>query len=286
MLTEEQQAIRRTGIGGSEIAAILGLSPFLTPLDVYLGKVEGWLKPMTPDMERGTYLEGGMLAWYGAREHVECIQTEGTLVDGLAVATPDALVQVRQSVRPDTMRVVEVKCPRRSFGWEQGPIEGYVLQSQWTHGVVRKSTNYAVDPTIHIVALLDGDLRIFPVEADLELQAELFEFAESWWKKHVVAKNPPPLGGDAGARAWLTRRFPTNRNPVRAATNWEDLRMLALCDAEAELSKWDEEVETIRNELRQSIGEASGIEGPAGRCTWVADKNGKRSFRTNWSLTK
>lgn len=285
MLTEEQQAIRRTGIGGSEIAAILGLSPFMTPLDVYLGKVEGWLKPMTPDMERGTYLEPGLLAWYGAREGVQVIPGTETLKHGLAIATPDGLAHVKGV--PGALRVLEVKSPRRSFGWEAGPIEGYVLQTQWTHGVVSATASiFEADTTCHIVALLDGDLRIFPVEQDLELQAELFEFAESWWKKHVVAKTPPPLGGDAGARAWLTRRFPTNRNPVRAATNWEDLRMLALCDAEAELSRWDEEVETIRNELRQSIGEASGIEGPAGRCTWVADKNGKRSFRTNWSITK
>lgn len=282
MLTEEQQAIRRTGIGGSEIAAILGLSPFMTPLDVYLAKVEDWRKPITADMERGMFLEGGLLQWYAHREGVEVFRGTETLKHGLMIATPDGLA-TGNGTEPGWRRVLEVKSPRRSTGWELGPIEGYALQTQWTHGVCRSVLAENIDPTCHIIALLDGDLRIFPVEADLELQAELAEFVESWWRKHVVAKNPPPLGGDASARAWLTRRFPQNLNPVRAATAWEDLRMLALCDAEAELSNWDDEVETIRNELRQSIGEASGIAGPAGRVTWLADKNGKRAFRTNWS---
>ena len=39
MLTKEQKLLRRTGIGGSDAAAILGLSPWATPLDIYNEKV-------------------------------------------------------------------------------------------------------------------------------------------------------------------------------------------------------------------------------------------------------
>ncbi len=277
MLTEEQLELRRHGIGGSEIAGILGMSAFQTPLDVYLSKVEGWRKPETEDMLRGTFLEDGLLRWYSHDQGVELVRPS-TLVQGLAVATPDALARVTDN----SLRVVEAKCPRRSTGWESGPIDGYALQAQWTHNVVAKGNETLVDPTIHIVALLDGGLRIFPIEADLELQAELLEFAEGWWKKHVVAQVPPPLGGDESARAWLTRRFPRDANPVRPATILEDLLMLSLKDAEVEETRWSDEANTIRNELRQSIGEASGIESPAGRVTWKADRNGKRSFRATW----
>ena len=40
MLTDEQKAKRIKGIGGSDTAAILGLSPWKTAVDVYLDKVE------------------------------------------------------------------------------------------------------------------------------------------------------------------------------------------------------------------------------------------------------
>lgn len=275
MLTEEQLELRRGHIGGSEIAAILGFSPFQTPLDVYISKVDGYRQPSSVDMERGEYLEDGLLRWYAKRKEVE-LERPGTLVAGLACATPDAL-----ALTSTARRVVEAKCPRRAFGWEDGPPEGYQIQAQWTHRVVA-ATWPVVDPTIHVVALLDGELRVFPLEADAAFQADLISFAESWWERHVVAKNPPPIGGDESARAWLLRRFPRNTNPVRQATPWEDVRMLELKHAEEQETRAIDEAETIRNELRQAIGEASGIESPAGRITWKADRNGKRSFRATW----
>lgn len=58
--------------------------------------------------------------------------------------------------------------------------------------------------------------------------------------------------------------------------------MLELKHAEEQETRAIDEAETIRNELRQAIGEASGIESPAGRITWKADRNGKRSFRATW----
>ena len=39
MTREDWLQERRRGIGGSEAAAILGLSPWATPLDVYLDKI-------------------------------------------------------------------------------------------------------------------------------------------------------------------------------------------------------------------------------------------------------
>ena len=47
MTREEWLSARRTGIGGSDIAAILGLSPWRTPLDVYRDKVDGEDQPQT-----------------------------------------------------------------------------------------------------------------------------------------------------------------------------------------------------------------------------------------------
>lgn len=35
------QLDRQTYLGGSDVAAVLGLSPYRTPLDVYLDKVDG-----------------------------------------------------------------------------------------------------------------------------------------------------------------------------------------------------------------------------------------------------
>ena len=57
MLNEKQFKNRALGIGGTDCAAILGLSPYSTPLEVYQEKVEGHKKATTPKMTLGNALE-------------------------------------------------------------------------------------------------------------------------------------------------------------------------------------------------------------------------------------
>jgi putative phage-type endonuclease len=61
MLTKEQLIFRKKGIGGSDAAAVLGISPWKSALDVYLDKVQvsiiESLEGTTKVMQRGTQLE-------------------------------------------------------------------------------------------------------------------------------------------------------------------------------------------------------------------------------------
>lgn len=285
-LTEAQQAIRATGIGGSEVSAVLGESPFSSPFDVYLAKAEGWRQPETEDMRRGTFLEAGLGAWYSHRVGAALRpgMTTRHKSSAVALATPDFLTE--PDVEGQLPRLVSIKCPRRGGdAWGPdgvGPFpDGYALQLQWEHLVM--SSHGPIDDEMHLAALVDGDLRIYPVQADRELQAWLLGYVEGWWSRHVVARVPPPMDGSSQAGAWLAKRHPKDTAPVRPATPWEDGRMLALADAEREASRWTGEVETLRNELKQAMGEAGGLESPAGVVTWKADRNGKRSFRTRWN---
>lgn len=273
MLSDADHEVRAKGIGGSDIAAIMGLSQFKTPLDVYLSKVEGWRAEETADMMRGTYLERAVLDWYERVFDPRPFTRGGTVHRpdyGPVVFTPDAIAWEL---------LVEVKCPRSGAGWgEPGTAEipeEYLLQVQW--GM------HALDVLkAEVVALIHGDMKIYKVRADPDLQADLLSFAADWWARHVVAKVPPPIEASEGAKWWLKKRFPRDENPMRPATMREDLRMLDLQVAEREASRWFLEVATIKNELRESIGLAAGIEGPAGRITYRANKNGVRTFKTTW----
>ena len=44
MLTAEQIELRKTGVGSSDIGAVAGLSPYASPLDVWLQNRERYLK--------------------------------------------------------------------------------------------------------------------------------------------------------------------------------------------------------------------------------------------------
>src|SRR5690606_22255314 len=58
---------RRDGLGGSDVAKVLGISGFGSPWSVYVEKI-GAVEPdslePTDQQVRGRYLEDGVLAWY------------------------------------------------------------------------------------------------------------------------------------------------------------------------------------------------------------------------------
>lgn len=283
MLTAEQLEVRKTGIGGSEVAAILGESRFAAPFDVWLSKTQGWVLPETEDMRRGSFLEDGIARWYANRYGAEGLLDEhGTIrhkTCALALCTPDRIVGGL------ARRLVSIKAPRRKTdawgepGTDHVPPE-YVLQLQWEHAVC--ASHGALAEEMHLAALLDGDLVVYHVRADLELQAWMLDYVERWWARHVVGGEEPSLDGSAQAKAWLAKRF-ADRGAERAATPHEVRLMVELELAEREAEKWQAEVETLGNGLRLSMGEAARIEAPNGVATWKADKNGKRSFRTKWN---
>jgi predicted phage-related endonuclease len=282
-LTPEQLAMRMTGIGGSEIAAVLGESKFATPFDIYLRKKFGHQSAQTEDMARGNFLEAGIAQWYAHRTGREITQasTVRHATVEMALCTPDFYVSIDGA--PD--RLLSIKSPRRSYAWgpdggEQVPQE-YILQLQWEHLIV--SSHHPVDQEMHLAALVDGELRVYSFAADIELQKWMLDYASAWWAKHIVANVEPNLEVSAGATKYLRAKFAVESEPMRPATVLEDLAMLELCAAERETEKWQGEVDLIRLGLLRSIGPATGIESPAGKVTCKADKNGKRSLRTRWT---
>ena len=283
MLTVEQIAVRRTGIGGSEIAAILGEDAFSSPFDVWLAKTQGWVRPSNPDMERGTHLEAGIAEWYAARTGAVLSEsaTQRHVAIEIAFCTPDRFEQAEWGAD----RLISIKSPRRGDAWGKDGTDdvppGYLLQLQWEHAVC--STRMTLTPDMRLVALVDGDLRVYETKADLEIQAWLLEYAQAWWARHVVGGVQPPLDGSSEANRWLRSRFPRDTAPIRPASMAEDMGMIELRAVEADLKRLEGEAMTLKLALMQAIGDAGGLESPAGRITYKADKNGKRSFKTRWT---
>lgn len=74
MNREEFLALRRTGIGGSDVAAILGMSKYNTALDVYLDKV-GYVENEQDNarLSMGRYFEEPILQWYCDTQDVTAV---------------------------------------------------------------------------------------------------------------------------------------------------------------------------------------------------------------------
>lgn len=91
---------RRAGIGASEIAAVLGISPYASPFSLYWSKVHGWEIEDTGDMEAGRRMESAIADWAADRIDpneqlvIEASGLYGSSERPWQIATPDRLVHL------------------------------------------------------------------------------------------------------------------------------------------------------------------------------------------------
>jgi len=190
-LDAAQLALRRTGIAATDVPAVLGLSPWRSPLDVFLDKT-GKAPPVeeNEDMQRGNFLEEGARRWYAHRTGAK-VAEPGTLVhhrNPLVIATPDG-VALRQG---GEVRGLEIKMPSRADGWgEPGTDaipEAYLLQCHWQLAVLSEWTD-----TVDVFAVLEGKPRLYHVRRDVEMEGVLIQEMERFWRDHVLTGKPPEV---------------------------------------------------------------------------------------------
>jgi putative phage-type endonuclease len=238
---DEWLAARRAGIGGSDAAAVLGLSPWSSPLDVYLAKIGEAVDPAdTPAMAWGRRLERVILDAY--------VEQAGVSVD----APVGVYRLLRSSTRPwqiyspDAMaddRLVEIKTARTSEGWGEpgtGDVpDVYAIQVQ--HGMAVTGL-----PRCDVAVLIGGsDFRVYTVERDDALIADLIAAEASFWRR-VEARDPPPPRTYTEAQRLWGRASPP-RVPVYATDEAEAAyrELLSVRDQLAELERRKEELQAL-----------------------------------------
>jgi hypothetical protein len=299
MLTDEQLVARRGYIGGSDVSAILGLDSFKSSFTVWLQKHEGYEAPRSEQLEaeadRGHHLEAGVLTWYGERDdrpvrpNAETFRSEtmpifGCTPDGFSLAPGSGPVSLVYGGA--VTRLVSVKCPRRGDDWgepgtDQFPVR-HQLQLQWEH-LVLESKGYNLDTTLDLAALIYGELKVYRVERNYEVQTKLAGFAVRWWQRHMVEGIPPSVDGRDETAQFLRKKYARNRGLLPAAATLEEAGlMMELQEAEAAWVSADQRFERSKQRVMEAIGEGAGLTSPIGKVTWKADKNGVRTLRTSW----
>jgi putative phage-type endonuclease len=165
----EWHAARANGIGGSEIAAVLGLSKFESHFSLWhrkLGRIPE--RPQNPDQEWGTRLEPAILQKF-ADKHPELVVDvhPGTWRNDerpWQIANPDALAAVPQELGGTDAPSVIVEAKnvndRIAYEWDNGPPPYYVAQARWYLDV------FGLDRAV-IAALFGGsDYQEFPIYPD------------------------------------------------------------------------------------------------------------------------
>lgn len=257
---------RRAGLGGSDVAAVVGLNPWSSPLQVYAEK-RGLVEPkeMSEAMRWGHVLEPVIAQEYARRLDVEVYQPSVSPIvhpsRSWQLGTPDALV------RGAPAKGVECKAVgyRMRDEWgEDGSDEvpGYYLaQAAWYGSLL--------DAEAWDVATLIGgqDIRLYRVARSPALEAFLLEEAERFWRNHVLAgEPPPPRAQDARILEKLFAR-PTTKDLATAAPELEPIasRLAALRMTLADL---EDEKDDLEIRIKHSIGDRPGVRGTGWTARW------------------
>lgn len=187
MITNSQKEERKNGIGGSDVAAILGLNKYKTPLDVYNEKVHGCEVEENEAMYFGNRLESVIVDEFAKRTQKFVFLTNSTFrhskypfliahVDGL-IADDDSILECKN-----------VGAYSISEWGEEGTDEiplYYKCQVAHYCCVLEK-------PKAFIAVLFGGNqFKIYEYKRDMELERLIISKCQEFWK--CVENKTPPL---------------------------------------------------------------------------------------------
>ena len=190
---------RKTGIGGSDIAAIIGVSKFKTALEVYLSKTTDQPEQKGEHLYWGHALENPIIDRFIRDTGANVIrQPEMRRHPDYewAIANADALITNGDTIEA----ILEIKTSSafKSREWgaddtDEVPIE-YIAQVQWYMWIYDVNEAY-------LAALIGGNqYRQYHITRDDELIAMLAEKAQAFWQNHVIPRIPPEPQDGADAQ--------------------------------------------------------------------------------------
>lgn len=257
---EDWLALRKTGIGGSDVAALLGMSRYTSPYELYLEK-----RGELPEFPRPEFLERAakwghfhepLIAEEFARQHGVKTRRIGLVrhvTDSWRLANLDRQVHGC----PDGPCLLEIK-NRSAYkagewgdsGDPDGVPDSEALQTHHYLGV----TGYG---HAHVGVLINGnDDRYYRIERDERLIGDLVAMEAAFWQR-VQDGDPPPVDGSDASTELLARLWAGDDAAEKVVSPAQVAPLLAEIEAvKAQSAELDTRLALAQNTLRALLGDA------------------------------
>lgn len=274
MLTSEQLHLRQAGVSGSEAAALVGLSRWASPIDIYQAKIDPIATQRLADMEspliRGILFEEPVIKWY-ALITGRTVSFPGTLQHKRyprIFATPDGVATLPDG---DT-RALEVKNSTfhsRDHWGDPGTDdidECYLPQVLFEMAVTGL-------PQLDLCLYMGVEPMIYHVDFDEDTFEALREVCERFYTDHVLTRTPPPPDASESYARYVEKIFPCHHGPMVQADEEAARWMADLLAVREELKEVEGRETLIKTQLKLRIGDACGIEHGDLAMTWLKTKD-------------
>lgn len=178
---------RRKGIGGSDVAAVLGLSKYKTPLDIYYQKIDGVRQPENQAMFAGKLLEPVVAEWYAKDSGRTVVRDNKIRIHkdfDFLIANLDRVILPQNGEGRGILEIKTAGVYAAKYWQEEPPVE-YVCQIQHYFDV----TGYTWG---EFAVLIGGqEFKRYPIERDDEFIRLKNERLTAFWYDHIEKQVPP-----------------------------------------------------------------------------------------------
>ena len=273
LINQDFSVDRSKYIGGSDIGAILGLSKFKTPLEVWMEKTGKQTKQIDSlPLRFGSFAEEFVASEYSRSTGLQLVHDESIYLHAehsFMSAHIDRFV-IDESIGQLPTRILECKTasPFNSSSWgearsDQVPMS-YLCQCVWYMAIT------GIDRTDLAVLFGNSDFRIYEITRDKELEELVLEKATSFWHDCVLKDTPPPLSNEKDCHTLFEQGDPSKK--VQANNQiWQLTKRVH--DLNGEIEKREQEISHLKQTLMSHMGDAETLiyQGQT-LATWKAPK--------------
>jgi len=272
---------RRNGLGGTDAAAILGLSPWRRPIEVWEDKVH---PERRAEVDKDCLRWGVLLEPVIRQEYARKFDIEVTAPADMGALFPNSkrwedstiitgrhpwMLGMPDGYLASTRTGLEIKtASRRSDEWgapssDEIPAQ-YLMQCAWYMATTET-------PAWNVAVLFSGsDLQQYRVVRDLDLERDAIAACREFWEEYVVKRVEPPIDESESYGRYLARKFSLNsgaiiKNPSPEIVEWT----LAMKTADDEAKAAEDRKREANNHLRALLGDAQKAMTPYGSVGWV-----------------
>jgi len=262
MSREKWLEYRRTGIGGSDAAAVLGVSPFMTARDLYYDKLgitpaivddDNWVQ-----LEVGNLLEDLVARIFQTKTGYRVSQSKTMYRHPdhhFMVADIDYLAELSDGSKA----IVEIKTTNynNKDKWFRGAEETVPLQYEIQGRHYMTVMNLSRVYYCCLYGNSESEVVIRCIDRDLAYESELIALEENFWSNHIETRIPPPYTENGDLTLESIRRHHGTADTkapevcLEGDCGKEITRFLELQELKREL---DKQIKILENEMGLAKG--------------------------------